>query len=95
MEKREAGAGVGETVGETVKREKGPGAAGLGGAAGAAGAGSRTGVSRKPSSQGSAPPAKRPLSLTSLPVTSQTSPRHNTSPTRDVAGPAYYTTPSP
>lgn len=58
MEKREAGAG------ETVKREKGPGA-GLGGAAGAARTGSPTGVSGKPPSHRSAPPAKRPWSLTS------------------------------
>lgn len=48
MEKRDAGAG------ETVKREKGPGAAGLGGAAGAARVGSRAGVSGNPS------PANRP-----------------------------------
>lgn len=61
MEKRDAGAGAGETV----KRENGLGAAGLGGAAGAAAAGSPTGVSGKPLSHRSAPPAKCPLSLTS------------------------------
>lgn len=44
MEKRDAGAG------DTVKREKGPGAAGLGDATGAGKAASGAGVGGKPSS---------------------------------------------
>lgn len=57
MEKRDAGAG------DTVKREKGPDAAGLRGAAGAGAAGSGAGASGKPSSHSNAAPAGRPLSL--------------------------------
>ena len=75
MEKRDAGAG------ETVKREKGLGLAGLGGAAGTRRAGSWAGVSGRPSSHSNPPPARGPPSFVDrmgeTPPTSEvTGPRH-------------------